>query len=246
VARPPFFSQGKASSGKMFKTKKAGVDMPTQKQKIIDQLKTEILSLDLKPGTIISEASLTERFHLSRTPIRDILKQLSLEGYINIYPQRGSLVSYIDLESVENIIYLRNTLEKEIASDLCGQLSLKGQHSLKQILLEQKKCITEDKAFNNFMPLDDAFHQTLFDLAGRSFLWEIIQQFNVDYMRYRKLHMLKESKLLEIYKEHENLLKLLLQGDTKSIKTLLDHHIRSDVDSTNFSEQFLGFIKELS
>jgi DNA-binding GntR family transcriptional regulator len=217
--------------------------MPNQKQIIIKQLKSEILSLELKPGTILSEATLTERFKLSRTPIREILKQLSLEGYINIYPQRGSLVSYIDLESVEQIIYLRNTLEKQIATDLCGQIPLKGQHALKQILVEQKKCILQEDALNYFMPLDDAFHKTLFTLAGHSFLWDIIQQFNVHYMRYRKLHMLKQAKLLEIYDEHEALLNLFIQNEEIKIKELLDHHIRSDVDSTNFSEQFLGFLK---
>ena len=217
--------------------------MSTNKQQIINQLKKEILSLQIKPGTIISEATLTERFQLSRTPIRDILKQLSLEGYINIYPQKGSLVSYIDLESVEQIIYLRSTLEKEIVSELCGLIPLKGQHDLKQILLDQKECLKSDNAFEQLIPLDDAFHKTLFELAGRTFLWDIIQQFNVHYMRYRKLHMLKQEKLKEILKEHEQLLTLLVQNDANKLDELIHHHIRADVDSTLFQEHFVGYIK---
>lgn len=98
----------------------------TSKKEIMSYLKQEILSLALKPGSMISETALSERFELSRTPIRDVLKQLSLEQYVDIYPKKGNLVSYIDLESVEQIIYLRNVLEKEIMKSLAGNIPLKG------------------------------------------------------------------------------------------------------------------------
>ncbi len=62
--------------------------MAPKKEAIINQLKTEILNLQLKPGELLSEAILTERFGLSRTPIRDILKQLQAEDYIKYTPKR--------------------------------------------------------------------------------------------------------------------------------------------------------------
>lgn len=213
------------------------------KKEIINQLKKEILSLQLKPGTIISEATLTERFQLSRTPIRDILKQLSSEGYIDIYPQKGSIVSYIDLESVEQIIYLRSTLEKEIIKELSSSIALKGLHDLKNILVLQKECIDQEDGFELFMHLDDTFHKTMFDLAGRLFLWNLIQQFNVHYMRYRKLHMLKKDKLVEIQKEHELMVKHIVDKEHNKIDELVHHHIRADVNSQYFQEHFNEYIK---
>lgn len=217
--------------------------MSLKKKEIISQLKKEILSLQLTPGTIISEAVLTERFQLSRTPIRDILKQLSLEGYIDIYPQKGSIVSYIDLESVEQIIYLRSTLEKEIMKELTTSIPLLGLHDLKNILQLQKECIQKDDVFEQFMLLDDAFHKTLFDLAGRLFLWTVIQQFDVHYMRYRKLHMLKNDKLVEIQKEHELMVMTIKEGQSQKIDELVHHHIRADVNSLYFQEHFTEYIK---
>lgn len=218
--------------------------MSLNKNEIINQLKKEILSLQVKPGTIISEATLSERFQLSRTPIRDILKQLSLEGYIDIYPQRGSIVSYIDLESVEQIIYLRSTLEKEIIKELSTNISLKGLHELNKILTLQKECITKDSGFDDFMYLDDAFHRTLFALANRIFLWDIIQQFNVHYMRYRKLHMLKKDKLIEIHKDHKLIVTHLVNREIHKIDEIIHHHIRADVSSMYFQEQFNEYIKK--
>ncbi len=213
------------------------------KQSILEQLKTEILSLQCKPGTIISETSLAERFQLSRTPIRDILKQLSLENYIDIYPKKGNIVSYIDLESVEQIIYLRSALEKNILKDLSGKLSLRGLHELKAILASQKECIDQNAGLEDFLHLDDAFHKTLFDLAGRLFLWEIIQQFNVHYVRYRKLHMMKKDKFTEILGEHERIVACLAQDQLEQIEDLLHHHLRADINSMYFSENYSEYIK---
>ncbi|GJM73614.1 hypothetical protein HMSSN036_58300 [Paenibacillus macerans] len=60
------------------------------KAEIMKSLKTEILTLKLKPGAILSETALSERFRISRTPLRDVLKQLSLESYIDIYPKKAT------------------------------------------------------------------------------------------------------------------------------------------------------------
>lgn len=109
------------------------------KAEILNTLKQEILTLALKPGTILSETALSERFQISRTPLRDVLKQLALESYTDIYPKKGNIVSFIDLESVEQITYLRCTLEKEILKDLSAQLLLPGVHELKEILKETKR-----------------------------------------------------------------------------------------------------------
>lgn len=218
--------------------------MAAIKREIIQLLKEEILSLQLKPGTIISETTLSERFKISRTPIRDILKQLSAEGYVDIYPQKGSVVSYIDLESVEQIIYLRSTLEKEMIKELSAYIPLKGLHQLHDLLSAQEDCLKKEDAFRNFMALDDAFHKTFFTLTGRLFLWDIIQQFNAHYLRYRKLHMLKKEKLSEILKEHQLIVSYIVEGKTEEIDALIHHHIRADVNSLYFQEHFADYIKK--
>lgn len=217
--------------------------MSSKKSSIIDQLKYEILNLELTPGTILSESTLTERFGLSRTPIRDILKQLEREGYVDIYPQRGSIVSYIDMESVKQIIYLRNALEKEITGDLCTTLTVRGHQELLTILEQQKECLNLETPFHQFLLLDDIFHKTLFTLAGREYLWTVLQQFNVHYLRYRQLNMLKKDKLIEIHKEHQNLLEHIVIGDKESLVSIIHHHLRGDVESIYFKENFNDLLK---
>ncbi|CQR57285.1 GntR family transcriptional regulator [Paenibacillus riograndensis] len=213
------------------------------KAEIMNTLKHEILTLALKPGTILSETALSERFQISRTPLRDVLKQLALESYTDIYPKKGNIVSYIDLESVEQITYLRSTLEKEILKDLSSQLLLTGVHELKDILERQKEAIGHND-IDSFLNQDDAFHRALYRLAGREFLWNLIQQSNVHYLRYRRLHMLKTEKLAGIWKEHQSLLELMVHKETAKIGPLIHHHLREDIHSLDFQENFSEYLKK--
>lgn len=214
----------------------------SSKELIMAELKDDILSLKLKPGMLISETALSERFQLSRTPIRDILKQLSNEDYIRIYPKKGNIVSYIDLESVEQIIYLRSTLEKEIMKELSRRPPLKGIQEIRGILEFQRRCIEQEEGFERFLELDDAFHQSLFELAGRGFLWKVIQQFNVHYVRYRKLHLHKREKLAELQEEHQLMLNRIMDGESERIDELVHNHLRADIHSSYFQEHFAEYI----
>lgn len=215
----------------------------TLKEEILASLKTEILTLKLKPGDILSETVLSERYQISRTPLRDVLKQLSLESYLDVYPKKGNLVSYIDLESVEQIIFLRSVLEQEILKSLSSHLALKGIHELKELLDKQEAAILSGRGHEHFLNLDDKFHQTLFRLEGREFLWNLLQQSNVHYVRYRRLHMLRKEKLLEILEEHKMILDYLLHQQTDQLEELIRNHLREDINSLYLRENFAKYIK---
>ncbi|MCQ4088063.1 GntR family transcriptional regulator [Saccharibacillus sp. JS10] len=216
------------------------------KADILHRLRNEILNLELKPGTILSETVLSERFQLSRTPLRDILKQLAHEGYIHVYPKRGNVVSYIDLESVEQIIYLRSTLEKELIKNLASQqspLSIQGVMKLNEILSRQEACIQQEDAHAAFLQLDDQFHKGLFEWAGRGFLWELIQQSNAHYERYRRLHMLQKEKLKVILAEHRSILSCITERRIEPIDELVIHHLREDIHTPYLRENFAEYLK---
>ncbi|WP_051507091.1 GntR family transcriptional regulator [Saccharibacillus sacchari] len=217
----------------------------TSKADILRQLRNEILTLELKPGSILSETALSERFEISRTPLRDVLKQLAHEGYIDVYPKRGNLVSYIDLESVEQIIYLRSTLEKDMIKNLASHTSplpLRGVLELKEILERQEKAIREEHAHEAFLQLDDAFHKALFALAGRVFLWDLIQQSNAHYARYRRLHLLKKEKLKEILAEHRSILDSVIGRNAERVNEIVEHHLHEDINTAYLLENFAEYL----
>lgn len=214
--------------------------MKLSKLDIIRQLKEEILSLTLKPGDMISEATLTQRFGLSRTPIRDILKVLQSEGYVTIFPQRGSVVSSIDLDSVEQIVYMRNAIEKEIFRDLKSTLTLTQSHELLEIIKEQEACIQD---LDKFLVLDDQFHFMCYDFAGRSFLWQVMEQLNVHYLRYRYLNMTNTTKLKALAEEHKKLFDYLKGNGDQTIEELIHHHLRIDEINEAFTKDYKEYLK---
>ena len=218
--------------------------MQLSKDQIIDELKDEILNLVLKPGSVVSEATLTNRYGISRTPVRDILKQLSADGYIVISPQRATRVSYIDLKSVEQIIYLRSTLEKQILIDLCGNLTGDTVRKLEILLEKQRQVIDEDDYYHRFLEYDDEFHKLLFIAVDRVFLWDLIQKLNVHYIRYRRLHMLEKDKLVTLFKDHSDITNILKSGDSLEIEGFINRHIKDDVKSNYFKEHFSEYISE--
>ena len=85
------------------KTKKMNM-----KDYIYNTLKENILYFNLKPGKKLNKSDLIKEFNVSRTPIREAFAKLAEENLINIYPQRGSFVSLIDFNSVENFKFVRD------------------------------------------------------------------------------------------------------------------------------------------
>ena len=84
------------------------------KADIYGVLKEKIQFLEMKPGERIVEADLSAEYGVSRTPVREALKRLEEEGFVSIYPQRGTYVSLIDMKLVKEMAYMRHILENEI------------------------------------------------------------------------------------------------------------------------------------
>ncbi len=218
----------------------------TVKAEILRQLKHDILTLALKPGSRLGETALSERFRISRTPLRDVLKQLEREGYLDVYPKRGNLVSYIDLESVEQIIYLRVTLERDILRNLASRtrpLPPAGVLELRGILERQERIVRSGQDREDFLHWDDAFHQALFALEGREFLWDLIRQANVHYARYRRLHLLERSKMETLLGEHRLIFDSVVNRDAARIDELVQRHLHEDVNAAYLREHFAAYLK---
>ena len=74
---------------------------------IYETLKREIVTIQLKPGTRIREESVSERFGVSRTPVRDVLKKLEEDKLLTVVPKSGTFVTKLDLNGLTDIMYLR-------------------------------------------------------------------------------------------------------------------------------------------
>ena len=133
----------------------------TAREYALRVLKENIISLELKPGTAVSENELAAELGISRTPVREALSELVKVSILEIYPQRGSFVSLIDPKMVDESRFLRKVLDRAVIEVACNMASpvildeMEENVHLQEFYLEKQDA---DRIFE----LDNAFHKLIY------------------------------------------------------------------------------------
>jgi len=138
----------------------------TLTEKAYAQIEELIVTLQLPPGTVLSELVLADRFGIGRTPIREALQRLSRDGLVNILPRRGVLVSDIDLRSQLRLLEVRRELERLMARGAAERASDGERAQFAEIARGMNRA-SENEDDMAFMRLDQQFN-TLVSLAARN------------------------------------------------------------------------------
>ncbi|MDD3340502.1 MAG: GntR family transcriptional regulator [Lachnospiraceae bacterium] len=182
-------------------------------------LRQNIMTLQMFPGTTISEADIADRLGISRTPVHEAIAKLKEELLIEIFPQSGTRISRIDVHIMKEGYFLRSIVEPKLVEQLAGNVGQEGMQLLNENLEKQKELIEqgvqmEEKAFiDDFFKIDDRFHKIIYDLAGKPHVWTAVRSVCSHCDRIRYMDAMKERTNLEaIYEEHKILTGYLLLG----------------------------------
>jgi DNA-binding GntR family transcriptional regulator len=191
-------------------------------QMVYTSLRNSILSLNLVPGTAINEKDISVRYNVSRTPVREAFITLSKEALITVMPQKGSMVSCIDLNRVKQEQFLRESLETAAL-----RLFIKEYDSVQ--LAELEKCIDlqieacESRKPELFNKLDDQFHRIFF--GSQNVAWEAMENTCGHYHRIRLLTIWIQGIIADIIEEHKKIFDAVKQRDTEKSLSHLNEHI---------------------
>ncbi|MDN4072945.1 GntR family transcriptional regulator [Fictibacillus terranigra] len=194
------------------------------RDQVYTDLKEQILILQLTPGTGISEKEISLQFNVSRTPVREAFLRLAQEGLVDVYPQRGTFVSLIDLESVEEARFMREHVERAVIRLACHYLTQENLMELETNVSFQKKCIKE-KDFKRMFELDEEFHHMIFEGCNKSKTWSVIQQMNLDFNRSRLLRLVADHNWDHILKQHVQILEAIRKKDADLAEKLMEDHL---------------------
>jgi len=193
---------------------------------VFEKLKQEILTLELKPGQSISENEICTRYEVSRTPVREALRRLQEQGFVNTVPYSGTYVTLLSLENIRQMIYLRVAVElmvmrdfMEIATPLHYE-EIRHQIRLQQLMIEESGFEPED-----FYRMDAQMHAYWFSVTGKEKLWSVIQEQQIHYTRFRMLDFVTETDFTRIIREHTRLLELLQKHDVEGLEEMLKKHL---------------------
>ncbi|WP_206078292.1 GntR family transcriptional regulator [Poseidonocella sp. HB161398] len=148
-------------------------------------LRGAIVSNALQPGVRISEAEIGQRYGVSRQPVREVFIKLAEEGLLEVRPQRGTFVRKINVNAVLDARFVREAIEADVAKACAANATPELVRDLRAQLAAQRALGGGDPA--GFVELDDLFHRTLAEGAGRPNAWNVIDGMKSQLDRVRRL-----------------------------------------------------------
>lgn len=187
-------------------------------------IKENIAHLDLEPGSPISENDLAQALGLSRTPVRQALHELARFKVVEVIPQKTSIVTPIDEEIVEEYAFMRNHLECAVVELCCDMATEKDLDRLRENVRLQKFYL-ESYYSDTLMELDTEFHQILFEIARKSDVYTMMQNWAVHFDRIRSLALIS-VKNTRIVQDHEDMIEGIAGKRAAEMKKLMEVHLR--------------------
>ncbi|OUP01528.1 GntR family transcriptional regulator [Drancourtella sp. An210] len=203
--------------------------------KVFRILRDGILTGKYKEGDELREVTIGKELGVSRTPVREALRQLELEGLVTIVPNKGTYVNGISAEDVRDIYMIRIRLEGLAARLAAKRVSQEQIDEMEEMLLlsefYRKKGMTEQLA-----QLDGKFHVILYEACGSRMLKHLLTDFHRYVEMARKRSIRTENRAEKSIGEHMKILEAMKQRDEDQAEKLMEEHIRHVVQHLRLDE----------
>jgi GntR family transcriptional regulator, rspAB operon transcriptional repressor len=207
----------------------------TAASRIYSDLRVELVSLQRRPGEVISEGEIALSYGVSRTPVREAILKLSDEGLLEIYPQSGIFVSRIPLTALPEAIIIRKALE-ETTARLAAERATSSQILTLHSVLERQREANAARDSDGFHQADELFHATIANVAGYPGIWKFIQQVKVHVDRYRLLTLPQLGRIAKVIGEHEAVLTAIEAHDPEGARQAMESHLESLLENISATQ----------
>lgn len=199
-----------------------------------------IVNLELAPGSEVSSAKLAEALSLSRMPVREALAELSRAGLVDILPQRGSYISKIDYDLVEEARSMRLVLEVAVAKQACGGITPEYREAIEANLREYRAMQDTNGDYEHALALDNEFHRLIFASVNKLWTYQKLKDLMVHFDRLRQLAISSiAEKTEDTLKDHEDILYAIIRHDPEMAEMLVTRHLtRYRVDLEMLVQQY--------
>lgn len=193
-------------------------------QSVYRAIRRAIIEQALRPGMKLPEDSIGEQLGVSRTLVREALGRLSVEGLVELKPNKGASVAYPTLEEARDVFDVRRALERLVVQSLAGRLTPQ------QIATLETHVRLEDEAHGRDGPesirLAGEFHSLLSDMTGNALLDRYVQEVSSRCSLILALYGRPHSSECAV-SEHRQLIEALKRGDAEKAMAVMDHHLEA-------------------
>jgi DNA-binding GntR family transcriptional regulator len=185
-----------------------------------------IVTLELAPGSIVSERDLQDRLGVGRTPVREALQRLEGECLVEVYPRRGIFVSNVNVLDLAVLSEVRGVLEGFTAR-LAAKRSTAADRDATVALIAELRELTAAADERRLIDLDQRIHRHVYRCAHNAFLEATLDGYYVLTLRIWFLALDRVTRLDDAVKEHLELLEAIRDGEPKSAEAAMQRHVAS-------------------
>lgn len=191
---------------------------------VFNTLRQAILKGELAPGERLMEIQLAEKLGVSRTPIREAIRKLELEGLVLMIPRKGAEVARISEKSMRDVLEVRRSLE-ELAIELaCQRMTQEEFKELEKAKEAFSRAVSEGSAME-IAETDEAYHDIIYNSTNNTRLVQILNNLREQMYRYRLEYIKDEDKRQILLVEHNKIYRALCARHVEEAKQAMREHI---------------------
>lgn len=191
---------------------------------VFNTLRQEILTGKLKPGERLMEIHLANKLGVSRTPIREAIRKLELEGLVIMIPRRGAEVAQITLKSLEDVMEVRRALDVLAIELACERMSQEDLNGLFQAC-ENFDTAVKTKDTRKIAEADVAFHDIIVLSTGNARLIQLVNNLSEQMYRYRFEYLKDATSHEMLQQEHKEMYQSIARKDKITAANVVRKHI---------------------
>lgn len=217
---------------------------PTRADQLRRTLEEEIFSGSLKPGDRLDEQSLAQRFSVSRTPVREALRQLSASGLIEVRPRQGAVVAVITLPRLIEMFEVMAELEGMCARLAARRMTDTERAAIKDIVVEAEG-FAERVDLESYYSNNRRFHDAIYAGSHNHVLEEMTRSLHNRTAPYRRHQLNRPGRIHESLAEHKHVVDALISGDPEVAGKAMHRHVnvQGDVFADFLSTLPTGYLR---
>jgi DNA-binding GntR family transcriptional regulator len=188
------------------------------------RIRSMIITLELEPGSLISESALMSTLKMGRTPIREALRSLANEKLVEVYPRRGMFVSRVDVANLSQLSETRAVLEIK-AAELAATRSTAADQEITKALIKEINAIKGDLDMPTLIGLDQRIHHHIYQCTHNEFLASALDNYYAHALRIWFLALDRVEHLADAIIEHRVLLEAIASNDPKAASKAMKEHV---------------------
>ena len=212
------------------------MDKYSLRGQVFQEIREDILKGKFKENEELREATLGKELGVSRTPVREALRQLEREGLVHIIPNKGAYVTGITEKDVHDIYMTRSMLEGLCARWAAEHISEEQIQEMEEVLLLTEYHLDRGNA-EQLAELDGKFHEVLYDASQSRILRHILSDFHKYVQVARKRSVKKEDRAKKSLEEHREILNALRTGDADRAEELAHIHILNVMENLHIEQE---------